>query len=96
MDAKFENSLIRTVTFTTSTGMSIFPNPTTDRVFITSDAGGTVQSVTLYANDGRQMIHVNNFSLGNSLDMRNYGAGVYLLKIVDKDGKAALLKVVKH
>ena len=96
MDAKFENSLIRTVTFSTSTGMSIFPNPTTDRVFINSDAGGTVQSVTLYANDGKQMIHVNNFSLGNSLDMRNYGAGVYLLKIVDKDGNAELLKVVKH
>lgn len=96
LDAKFENSLIRTATFRTSSDIYVFPNPTTDKVVINSDLGGKVQSVTVFANDGRQMIQVNNFSFGNSIDMRNYGPGVYMLKIVDKNGNVELLKVVKH
>lgn len=96
MDAKFEYSLIRPVTFSTGTSITISPNPTTDRILIRSDAGGIAQSVTIYANDGRLMSNVNNFSMGSSIDMRNYAPGMYLLKIVDKDGKAELRKVVKQ
>lgn len=96
LDGSFENSLIRPVTFTTSTGLIIFPNPTTDNLYITSDAGGTVQSVALYANDGKQMMHVNNFTLGNSIDMRAYSNGMYMLKIIDKNGNSELIKVVKE
>ena len=96
IDAKFENSLIRTATFSTSTGISVFPNPSTDKVFINSDVAGKLQSVTVYSKDGKQMVHVNNFSVGNSIDMHRYGPGVYLLKIVDKEGNATTTKVVKH
>lgn len=96
IDAKFENSLTRTVTFTTSHTINIFPNPTTDRIYISSNSGGTIQSVSLISEDGKQMMHVNNFMLGSSIDMRNYGPGVYMLKILDKDGNSELMKVVKN
>lgn len=96
IDAKFEYSLTRTVTFSTGHTINIMPNPTTDKLFINADAAGTLQSVTLYAPDGKQVMNLNNFTLGSSIDMRNYAPGTYLLKIVDKDGTAQTLKVMKQ
>lgn len=96
LDAKFENSLIRTVTFITANTINIFPNPTVDQLFISTNSGGILQSVSLFGDDGKQMLHINNFQLGNSIDMRSYGPGLYMLKIVDKDGKTEIMKVVKH
>lgn len=96
LDAKFENSLIRTVNFRTNTDLYVYPNPTTDRIVIDSESGGKVQSVTVYATDGRLMFNVNNFSLGNNIDLSKYGTGVFMIKIIDKDGKTELMKVVKH
>lgn len=76
--------------------LTVYPNPVIDKVVIKSNGGGgTVQSVTLYSLEGKQMIQVNNFILGNSIDMRSYGPGSYMFKIVDKEGNEESIKVVK-
>ncbi len=96
INAKFEYSLIRTVSFSTAGSISIMPNPTIDKVFITSGDNGTLQSVSLYSAEGKLLQHINNFKFGNSIDMTSYAPGIYMLKMVDKDGKVEVTRVLKN
>lgn len=96
MDAKYEYSVIRTVNFSTKNTITIMPNPTVDKVYITSNGGGTLQSVTLFSVDGKLIQNTPNFLLGNSIDMRNYAPGIYTIKIVEKSGMTEVMKVVKQ
>ena len=72
------------------------PNPTTDRVFITSNDGGTFQFVGLYDVNGKFLKQVNNFALGNSIDLSFYAPSIYILKLIDKQGNTEVIKVVKQ
>jgi hypothetical protein len=94
IDAKFEFSPTRTISFSTATTITISPNPTADKVFISSGNTGTVQ-LTVYSAEGRSIQSFNNFVLGSSIDMRGYTAGIYLLKITDKDDNTEVMRVVK-
>ena len=67
LDAKFEYSLTRTVSFSAVNTITISPNPTTDKVFITSGDNATLQFVSLYSLEGRLMQTLNNFKLGIAL-----------------------------
>jgi Secretion system C-terminal sorting domain len=95
-DGKYENSLIRTVKFKSDNSVTIMPNPTTDRLFITSNTPGRLQSLTMISDEGQQVYSVTNFVLGNSIDMRSYAPGIYILKIVDKEGNTETMKVIKQ
>ncbi|MEO6541277.1 MAG: T9SS type A sorting domain-containing protein [Ferruginibacter sp.] len=94
IDAKFEYSMTRTISFSTSSAITISPNPTTDKVFITSGNTGTVQ-LALYSTEGKVMQTFKNFVLGNSIDMSGYAAGIYLLKITGKDDNTEVMRIVK-
>ncbi len=95
IDAQFEYSQTRAITFTTGTSITVSPNPTADKIFITSGNTGTLESLTLYSAEGRLMQSFKNFGLGNGIDMSRYGPGIYLLKIVDKDGTSEVMRIVK-
>lgn len=96
INAKYEYSLTRTVSFKGNNSLTLMPNPTTDRVFITSNTPGNLQTVSIYSNDGKQIYTTTNFRLGNSIDLSRYASGVYMLKIVDKNGDTEIMKVVKQ
>jgi hypothetical protein len=95
IDAKFGYSLTRTVGFSTSSAITIQPNPTADRVYITSDNIANIKYVAVYSSEGKLMNVINNFATGNSIDMQAYAPGVYLLKIMYKDGHTETERIVK-
>ena len=96
IDGKFAVSETRTVTFSSSTDLIIFPNPTTDRVFISSGAGGKLMSIDLYSTDGKLVVTHTDFSIGNSIDMSAYAPGVYMLRVNSKPGVTDVFKVIKN
>ncbi len=91
----FKYSTVRTVKFSNSTSISIMPNPTADRIYLTSNEGGTLQSVDLYTISGKLLQHVNNFTLGKSIDLSTYSPSIYILKLIDKNGSTEVIKVVR-
>ncbi len=94
-DGSFKFSAVRAVKFSTTKSITMMPNPTVDRVFITSNEGGVLQSVGLYSLNGKLLQQVNNFVLGKSIDLSTYAPSIYILKLTDKDGNTEVLKVVR-
>ena len=95
VDGSLKYSAVRTVKFSNSTSISIMPNPTADKVYLTSNEGATLQSVDLYTISGKLLQHVNNFTLGKSIDLSTYSPSVYILKLIDKNGSTEVIKVVR-
>ena len=95
VDASSKYSAVRTVKFSTSTSIAVMPNPTADRVYITSNEGGMLQSVGLYTISGKLLQQVNNFTLGKSIDLSTYSPSIYILKLIDKNGSTEVIKVVR-
>jgi hypothetical protein len=96
IDAKFEYSVTRTVNFNTATSITLMPNPTVDRLYIIGNSAGTLQSVTLFSADGKEVLTTHDFLLGNSIDMRNFAPGIYNVKIVQRSGFIDVMKVIKQ
>ncbi len=94
-DGSYKYSEVRTVKFSNTKAISIMPNPTADLVYITSNEGGVLQSVALYSASGKLLKFANNFVLGKSIDLSTYTSGVYILKLMDKEGNTEVLKVIR-
>ncbi len=96
LDAQYTYSVIRTVNFSTNSDLIIMPNPVLNSVYITANGGGSLGSVTLFSTDGRELQHINNYGIGNPIDMSNYPAGTYMLKITDNKFLTVVKKLVKQ
>ena len=96
MDANYSYSGIRTVNFNTTADLIIMPNPVVDKVYITANGGGSLQSVTLFTTEGKQLQQINNYVIGNSIDMGNYPVGTYMIKIIDKQYLTVVKKIIKQ
>lgn len=95
VDGSFKYSAVRTVKFNTSTSIIVMPNPTIDKVYITSDNGGILKSVALYSINGKMLQLINNFSYGKSVDLSPYTPAVYILKMLNSDGGTEVIKLIK-
>jgi len=69
-----------------TTGVSVYPNPATDRISI---QGCDVAKVILYSLQGKEL-RTSNVS---SLDMSGLSSGLYLVSVTDKSGDKTTLKV---
>ncbi|MFH0867600.1 MAG: T9SS type A sorting domain-containing protein, partial [Bacteroidota bacterium] len=67
--------------------VGLFPNPVTDKFFIT---GVENPIVSIFSIDGTFLKQVNL----SEIDMRNFAQGVYVVRIVD-DGKIYVKQIVK-
>ena len=95
VDGSFKYSAVRTVKFSTTKSIKIMPNPTADKIYITSNEGGILQSVGVYSLNGKLLQLVNNFALGKSIDLSTYAPSIYILKLIDRDGTTEIIKVVR-
>jgi hypothetical protein len=91
-----EYSLIRIVNFNTKDLITILPNPTKDRVYISTSGADPIRSVQVYSNEGKLLQTVPNFVSGSSIDIQNYAPGIYLLKIIYKNEKVQVEKIIKQ
>lgn len=94
-DGSFKYSTVRVVKYSTTKTINIMPNPTEDRVYITSNEAGMLQSVGVYSINGKLLQQVNNFAMGKSIDLSTYAPSIYILKLMDKDGNTEVIKVVR-
>ena len=88
-------SSIRNLNFTgAATAISWYPNPTHDRLTISSN--GNLQSITLTTLDGRILQTVEGFASGQSLDFSRYAFGIYFLVIRTTDGQSHVAKIERN
>ncbi len=94
-------SEIRTVNIKTSTGLSIYPNPATDKIviniFSTINGNGTVK---ICAVDGRTITNSNytvqQGSKQLNISLQNIPMGTYILVTTFQKGKIETTKFIKH
>lgn len=87
-------SIVRQLTFGSSTVLSYYPNPVKNSVTITTSATSP-QSVTVISADGRLLQQNNQFVSGGSIDLSSYTAGIYFLAIRNTGGQTEVLKILK-
>ena len=78
--------------------VEVFPNPTTDRLIISTSAGGEL-FMTVFSPTGLKMMDQHRDSASNAgdmLDVSGLPPGVYTLRVVTSDGKAAVTKFVRR
>jgi hypothetical protein len=95
VDGSFRYSAVRIVKFSSIKSITVMPNPTVNRVYITSNEGGILQSVGVYSINGKLLQQVTNFALGKSIDLSTYAPSIYILKMMDKDGSTEIIKVIR-
>jgi len=71
--------------------LSIYPNPTKDRIMVTVENGDTIQFLQLYSVTGKQLLNTNN----SEIDLSNLPVGIYLLEVKTNKG-IATKKVIKE
>ncbi len=66
----------------------LFPNPTSDQLFVEIEHAewGTRQYIEVYDFAGKQVL-TSPFTSGQALQVSNLPSGMYLLRVVDEDGK---------
>lgn len=86
---------IRNVDFAgAATSISWYPNPTHDRVTLTSNSN--LKSITLISLDGRILQTVEGFTSGQSIDLSRYPFGIYFLIIRTTDGQSQTAKIERN
>ncbi len=88
-------SEIRQATFSDAGVVRIWPNPTTDRIFINNNQNSVFELVAIYSSDGKQLQQFSKFNAGNSIDMSSFEPGIYFIKITDKAGNSTTSRIVK-
>lgn len=76
--------------------VSIFPNPTSDIVTITS--AESIQSISIYTLDGRmvrQEVFVNGAEKMREMNLSGLPNGVYMVRVIGNEG-AGIIKIVKE
>jgi hypothetical protein len=88
-------SPVRNVNFTgAATEISWYPNPTHDRVTLTSNS--SLKLITLISLDGRILQTVEGFASGQSIDLSRYPFGIYFLIIRTTDGQSQTTKIERN
>lgn len=73
--------------------VNIFPNPATDKVFISSDEN-VMLTVNIYTLSGQKVMDETNIIGEGSIDLGNIKSGIYLMRCTDEAGNTAIKKLI--
>ncbi len=74
--------------------LKIYPNPTTNRISVSSNE--SIQSISLYSIQGTLIQQINPESGGTrEFDLSDQKSGIYILKVIAKNNKVNTYKIVK-
>jgi alpha-tubulin suppressor-like RCC1 family protein len=78
-------------------GLSVYPNPTSGSITISSSKENPVQKITLYSIDGKKVFEREENSKNSSItiDIQTLSSGIYFMECVSKNASEKV-KVVKH
>ncbi len=75
--------------------IKIYPNPTTDKITISTLTGEEIESVAVIDMLGRPIIHLDNINIANQvIDLSNKSKGIYLVKIKTKTKRIETKKIL--
>lgn len=77
-----------------STSFDLYPNPTTDQIFIEFEEALPLQ-VEVYNSVGQRIYSAATNDFKTTIDLANYPVGIYIVKLIN-DGKIASRKVIKN
>lgn len=72
----------------------VYPNPTTDKLFIQNKAIIPIQKIEVYSITGKLLLEKNNDL--ESISLANLSNGIYFLKLIAVDKSVQTLKVIKN
>jgi len=72
----------------------LYPNPTTDKLFIQNKAIIPIQKIEVYSITGKLLLEKNNDL--ESISLANLSNGIYFLKLIAVDKSVQTLKVIKN
>jgi len=75
--------------------LRLIPNPTCDRLVVTSDVG-TIEQVTILTPDGREVMRRSVRASTATLDVSSLNAGAYVLLARTIEGMLARERFIKH
>ena len=70
----------------------LYPNPSDESVFVTSDAD--LQAIKLYDIAGRLVLHMTICGTTTELDVKDLDSGIYFLQAIGSDGSTTTQKLV--
>jgi hypothetical protein len=76
----------------TKIDVKVYPNPTNDNFRIESVV--EIENVSIYSLDGKLMKTIP-YSNGEKIDISNYNAGIYLVKVAS-EGRFNTIRIVKQ
>jgi hypothetical protein len=79
-------------------GISVYPNPTLDLIFvqISKDSKNKLTDLYLIDNYGRYLVAKKYFGKETTLDLSNYPSGNYYLKMLFQDSRTVTYIVIKN
>lgn len=93
-DGTFSYSRLEELYFENTDGVKAYPNPATDMVSLITEGNKKIQSVTATNLTGRE--YPAQLVDRTSVTIKNWPAGIYLLKLTTDDGVVTTKKVIKH
>lgn len=94
IDGSYAYSSIKWIKLESAGMISAYPNPVVDKLLIGSKEALASVKVTDLA--GRSFLDLSKPKPGQEFSLKNYPAGIYLVKVETATGKTQILKVVKQ
>jgi hypothetical protein len=92
-DGTFAYSRIRTLTFDHNKNIIIYPNPVTDKIFVSADDLSKVASVRMINAMGQVVVSTSGMT-AQGIVTRHLTAGIYIIQIKKTDGEMQAERVV--
>lgn len=73
--------------------VKVYPNPSSDRVYIDYSDGSTPKMVAMFNSLGE---HVNVELQGNAVDISSLAEGMYILRVTDYLGKTSTFRIIRQ
>ncbi len=79
---------------TANSAIKLFPNPVQNELFIQSEI--PISQVTIYTLEGMQIKIIFNYTTNSKIELSSLSAGVYLVRLMGKDGSIFTGKFIKE
>ena len=76
------------------TGVSIFPNPAKESIFIVSFQ--TIENIHITSINGQRVKTISTHRNGNPIDIVHLPAGIYIVTVIDTKGQSTVQKMIKE